>query len=343
MVKPVIRVLIVDDYEPWRRFIRLALLAHESLQVVGEVADGLEAIYKAQELRPDLILLDIGLPNLNGVQVAQRIRKVSPVSKILFVSENCAWDIAEEALRAGGSGYVLKSNAASELLAAISEVLLDKQFLSTGLSKHNLTDLEERGTPAVFSWKQMIAAPKPKRAIARPHTVGFYSDDRVLLDALTLFIGTALKVGNAAIVIATESHRNRLLVRLQEYGLNVPAAVEQGKYIALDAADALSTLMVDGQFDAFRFFAVFEDLIGTAADAARGGPSRVSIFGECVQLLWDEGKPEAALQMEKLGSQLTTRYDVDILCAYSSLSFQGGIGSPLCEKICAEHSAVHRW
>jgi DNA-binding NarL/FixJ family response regulator len=338
MQRATIRVLIVDDYEPWRRFVRLTLLVNEKLQVIGEISDGLEAVQQAAELQPDLILLDIGLPSLNGIEAARRIRDLSPTSKILFVSENRAWDIAEEALRVGAGGYVVKSGAANEILAAIGTVLEGKQFLSVSLSGHRLSDAEERNTV-----NGSFQPSNQKLVVARHHEVGFYSDDRSLLDALTQFIGAALKVGNAAIVIATESHRNRLLISLQKYGLNVVAAVEQGKYIAVDAAGALSTVMVEGKLDPIRFFAVFDDLIGKAAEAARGGQSRVAIFGECVQLLWAEGKAEAAIQMEQLGNQLAKRYDVDILCGYSLTSFQGGIGSHIFERICRKHSAVHTW
>ena len=92
-------------------------------------------------------------------------------------------------------------------------------------------------TLPTFLWSKRIIAPtKPESVIARHHEVGFYSDDRGLLDALTQFIGAALKVGNAAIVVATESHRNRLLAGWQKYGLNVVPAVEQGKYTAVPLA-----------------------------------------------------------------------------------------------------------
>jgi hypothetical protein len=175
------------------------------------------------------------------------------------------------------------------------------------------------------------------------HEVGFYSDDRDLLGALTQFIGTALAVGNAAIVIATESHRDNLLVRLQKYGIRIDAAVEHGKYIALDASGTLSTIMIDGEIDEARFVAVFDDLIRKAAEAAKAGQCRVAVFGECVHLLWAQGNSAAAIQMEKLGSQLAKKHDLDILCAYSLKSFHGGIGSQGFEKICAEHSGVHTW
>jgi hypothetical protein len=101
--------------------------------------------------------------------------------------------------------------------------------------------------------------------------------------------------------------------------------------------------MVDGKLDAVRLLAMFDDLIGQAAEAARGGQNRIAIFGECVQLLWAESKAEAAIQMEKLGNQLARRYDLDILCGYSLTSFPDGIGSPMFERIRAQHAAVHMW
>lgn len=128
-----VRILLVDDYEPWRRFLRLALLINTNLEIVEEVGDGVRAVTKAEELKPDLILLDIGLPILNGIDAALRIRQVAPMSKILFVSENCEMTIAEAGLRAGGSGYLAKSDCATELLAAIRTVLQDEKYLSTSL------------------------------------------------------------------------------------------------------------------------------------------------------------------------------------------------------------------
>jgi DNA-binding NarL/FixJ family response regulator len=136
------RILLVDDYEAWRRFVSTTL-EKQALQIVGEVTDGLEAVQKAQQLQPDLILLDIGLPTLNGIEVARRIREVSPKSKILFLSENRSWDIVEEALRTGGGGYVVKSDAAGELLPAVEAVLKGNRFVSASLAGNDLTDPED--------------------------------------------------------------------------------------------------------------------------------------------------------------------------------------------------------
>jgi DNA-binding NarL/FixJ family response regulator len=133
-----IRVLVVDDYEPWHGFISTTLRKEPGLEIIARVSDGLEAVQKAEELQPDLILLDIGLPTLNGIEAARRIRLVSPASKILFVSENRSPDLAAKAFSNGVGGYVLKSDAASELLPAIRAVLEGKRFISASLAGHFL-------------------------------------------------------------------------------------------------------------------------------------------------------------------------------------------------------------
>jgi DNA-binding NarL/FixJ family response regulator len=128
-----VRVLAVDDYEPFRRFICSMLGTQPDLQVVCEVSDGLEAVQKAEELQPDLIVLDIGLPGLNGIEAARRIRQLSPLSKILFVSQQSSADIVQEALSFGALGYVVKAQAAGEFLTAVATVLLDKRFVGRNL------------------------------------------------------------------------------------------------------------------------------------------------------------------------------------------------------------------
>jgi DNA-binding NarL/FixJ family response regulator len=129
-----VRILVVDDFEPFYRFVRSMLQESPELQVICEVSDGLEAVKKAEELQPDLILLDIGLPRMNGIEAARRIRTLSPESKILFVSQESSADVVQEALSLGAAGYVLKAQAGPELLAAVDAVLQGKQFVSSGLA-----------------------------------------------------------------------------------------------------------------------------------------------------------------------------------------------------------------
>ena len=146
-----IRVLVVEDHESWRRYFSTLLPKHDGLEVIGEVADGLEAVQKDEELQPDLILLDVGLPTLNGIEAARRVRKVSPASKVLFVSETRSADVAEEALNTGAGGYVLKSDAESELLPAIRAVLEGKRFISAGLAGQFLLATTLSTTQALLS------------------------------------------------------------------------------------------------------------------------------------------------------------------------------------------------
>ncbi len=125
-----IRILVVDDFAPWRATVCSILSRRGDLLVVGEASDGLQAIQRAEELRPDLIILDIGMPGLNGIEAAKRINISLPESRILFVSEECSEDIVREALNAGAAGYVVKTAADSELLDAVEAVLQGGRFMS---------------------------------------------------------------------------------------------------------------------------------------------------------------------------------------------------------------------
>lgn len=129
------RLLVVDDFPPFRQFISAALQQHNNCEVIREVSDGLEAVQFAEALQPDLIVLDVGLPGLDGLQVARQIQRVSPRTKILFVSLEESAEIVEEALRLGAS-YLCKCDARSQLLPAVDEVMQGKQFLSRCLTKY---------------------------------------------------------------------------------------------------------------------------------------------------------------------------------------------------------------
>ena len=129
----------MDDSWAWRRAVRSLLQKHLDLVIIGECSDGLEAVQKSEELRPDLVLLDIGLPNLNGVEAARQIRKVAPVSRILFLTSYHGPGILHEAMSVGALGLVVKLKASRELLPAIRNVLRDQQFIGTGFSPFDPT------------------------------------------------------------------------------------------------------------------------------------------------------------------------------------------------------------
>ena len=315
-----IRVFIVDDYEPIRRFVRATLGNSQNFQVIGEASDGLEAVHKAQELQPDLIVLDIGLPTLNGIEVARRIRKLCPGCRIILLSQEASADLAREAFRLGAMGYVVKAHAGSELLAAIEAVSQGRQFVSKGLSGHQL-------------FQQQVES-------AHRHRVQFYVDDEAFLSGVTGFIEAGLKAGNPVIAVATGLHRKSLFERLLARGVDGVAAMEQGLYLSLDVDEALATFMVGDLPDPARFLKIFRDVLSSAAEMAIGEHPQVLACGEFAPVLWERGKVEAAVQVEHLADEVARTSNVDILGGYVWNSFQRQQESRIYQKICAEHSAV---
>ena len=317
-----IHILIADDFEGWRRQVRLLLQARPEWQIVCDVSDGAEAVRKAEELKPELILLDISLPNLNGIDAARRILQLSPSSKILFLSTDNSQDLVQVAMSTGAQGYVHKARARKDLLSAVEAIFRDERFISGMFEGNEFTDAS--------------GAKAPQR-----HEVLFYSDDEVFLNSFTRFIATALEGGNVAIVIATESHRDSLAHRLKPRGLDINAARREGRFIPLDVAETLSTFMVNNMPGSNRFFEVGASLIKAAAKAGNKEHLRIAACGECAPTLWAEAKVDAAIRLEQLWDQLATTYDIDTLCGYSLSGFHSEKDKNAFQSICAEHAAVH--
>jgi DNA-binding NarL/FixJ family response regulator len=130
----VIQILVVDDSLPWQRFVQNQLDATPELKVIDVAADGSEAVQKAKEAQPHLILMDICLPGMNGIEATRQIRRVSPGSKLLFVSTLDDIEIIQAAFEAGGSGYVSKWDAGRDLIPAIRAIVLGRRFVSNSLT-----------------------------------------------------------------------------------------------------------------------------------------------------------------------------------------------------------------
>ncbi len=317
-----IRILVVDDFENWRRQVHSLLQARPTWQIIAEASYGSEAVQKAEELKPDLIVLDVGLPNLSGIEAARQIRQRSPNSEIIFLSQNSDLDVVRAALDTGALGYVRKTDAGRELLPAMDAVLRGKQFVSSSLKDHEFTDGSGEKAP-------------------HHHEVLFYSDDTVLLDSVTRFISDTLRAGNAAIVLATKLHRDSLLQRLKAGGVDTDGALQQGTYISLDASDTLSAIMVNGLPDPVRFFGRIGGSIEAAAKAAKSEQPQVVVFGEAVDLLQAGGKADAAIRLEQLWNEVGRTFGLDIFCGYDLSNFHGDEDEHVFHTICAEHSAVY--
>jgi CheY-like chemotaxis protein len=297
-----LRILVVEDHSPFRRLICTALQRRAEFQTI-EAADGLEAVQKAEELQPDLILLDINLPKLHGFEVAKRIRRLAPHARVLFISQESSSDIVRTALSLGAHGYIQKLSAGSDLLPAIDAVLDGQRFVSSSLAFTEPAD-----------------APAPHR-----HEILFCSDDAAVVDGFRGFIAAALNAADAAIALVTESHRTRLLQQLRSQGVDIDGAIERGTYLSFDA---------DVAPDPVRFLEAIDGVREAAAKAGKAHP-RVAFCGERAGRLWAAGRTAQAVQLERLCSELA--HDVDILCAYP-LPYTKD--DQALTRICAEHTAV---
>ena len=273
-------------------------------------------------MKPDLIVLDIGLPKLNGIEAARQIRQLSPSSKIVFLSQNHDLDVVRAAWGTGALGYVYKTDFGRDFLPAIQAVLRGQPFVSSTLKGREFTDTAGEKAP-------------------HRHEVQFYSDDAVFLDSFTRFISAALKASGVAIVVATESHRDSLVERLRGQGLDIDEAIRQGTYISLDVAKTLSTFIVNDMPDANLFLEVMGGFIRSAAKAGKGTHPRVAACGECAPLLRARGKEEAAIRLEQLWNGVGKAVELDILCGYDLSNFHGDEDEHVFHSICAEHSAVY--
>ena len=337
-----VNILVVDDYQPLRQLVCSVLDQSAGFQVIAQAADGLDAIQKAKLFQPDLILLDIGLPKLNGIAAARQIRKVAPKSKILFLSQETDLEIVKSSLGTGACGYVVKSDLGKELSEALEAVIQDGRFVSRRLAECFFADFKDARTDSGQSPCEGSASTLlPQKRETHIHQVQFYSHEARFLDIFTDFITTVLNAGNVVIVVATPSHRNNLFSKLQASGVNVSAAIEQQNYIALDVAETLSTFMVNGLPDPGQFSQVVGDLIVRTAKAATGEARRVAACGECAPVLWAQGKGNAAVRLEQLWDGIAKTYDVEILCSYPVLDFLAEEGPDMFRRICAEHTAVY--
>jgi len=337
-----VRILVVDDHEPWRRFVTSVLHTLPEAEVIAEASDGLTAIEKAEELRPDLILLDIGLPRLNGIEACRRIRQLSHRSKILFISEYSSPDIVKAALQIGADGYLAKFDSGNELLPAVATVLQDRKFASTSVGGQALIDgLRERDAECAVPGN-IAATPEPEKIeFGRCHEVAFYADDAFFADGFARFVKPNLKAGNSVVVIGTQQHRASVLARLRADAVDVATAIHSGRYLEVDSVGTLSKFMAGDIPVESRLMRVATDLIMRAAAVGQAKDHRVAICGELAPVLLEQGNVEGAIRVEQLFDTIVRTHDVDLLCGYLSSTFQSRESNQAFERVCAEHSAVH--
>jgi DNA-binding NarL/FixJ family response regulator len=318
------RVLVVDDHVPWRHGIRSMLRSSPQWQIVGEAGDGVSAPPLVAALAPDVVLLDVELPGMSGIDAAPHIRVAAPAAKILFVSAHRSWDIAEAAFAAGARGYVLKSHAGAELLPAMNAITADRRFIS-GVFVGRAIDSGARAAGA---------------APARTHEAGFFSNDASALDRLVRFSENALTSGQSLIVVTRTGRLDDLRRRLGAR-LDIELAVRQGRYVPCDEDEMRANILVDGWPDDARFWRNATSLVLSAARFSMAPHARVAACGEWCGHLLHDGHVDAAMRLEHLWDELGSAFNVDMFCTYTMAVPDRDAPREVFERICGEHSAVY--
>lgn len=318
--------MVVDDHEGWRRHVSEQLKNDLRYTVIGTAADGHEAVSAAVGLKPDLIVLDVGLPTIDGIETARRLQASAPASRILFLSEHRDPHVVNAALDTGACGYLVKSSSGSELLPAIATVVEGQLFVSS----------------VVFEEVVQRAPSKATGQSIRHHDLLCSKDDAVLVDAYARFVGDALANGDSAVVVGTPGHRTEIDERLHARGLDVERALTQGRYAPMDVDEALAAFMVDDWPDETRFLDLWTPVLAATGAAARGPYPRVACFGECAPHLWAQGNVAAAIRLEQLADRLAVRSGMDIMCGYplEQPALEGSSDDAM-DQLRALHSAVH--
>ena len=308
------RVLVVEDHTAFRRIVCELLQESAAVQIVGEAADGLDAVRQAEALQPDVVVLDFNLPTLSGLEVASHIRAVVPSAKVLFITVELSLEVMEEAWRRGAHGYVYKPRAQRDLLSVLDAILGGAQFVSGGLER-------------VLQGDSLAS---------HRHDVVFCTNDETVIGAFTRFIANGLDDGGAVISLIDDSHIEGLRRNLPSAGVDLDLAAREQRYVPLNITEMLADIMVNGYPDPVRFFRIAEDLVDNVARRARN--RKVAACGEGAPTLWAQGNREAAIQLEQLWDEVAKSRQMDILCVYPLAARAEQMRT--LRRLCAVHTAV---
>jgi len=306
------RVLLADDHVRFLESVSRVLAA--KFDVVAIAGDGREALDLAGRLRPDVVVLDIAMPDLNGFQTLEQLRREDPETRVVFLTMHQDDEFVAAAIHAGAHGYVLKSRVHSDLIGAIDHALAGRLFVPS------LTSLST------------VAGSR--------HTVQFHTGDSHYLDEVSHMVEATLRSGEPVVIVTSEATRNGVAQRLEARQMNLALLAERGQYIAQDSGLALSQVMNGGRPDKERLAEMIHSLDRLRLSGPHGPRDRLTLFGDMTVALCRKGDFEAALDLERIWDELTRGLPFFTVCSYPIDCFEHADARNQLSNVCAQHSAI---
>lgn len=328
-------VLLVEDHKQFRTYIRDLLEEHQNLRIVGEAEDGVTAVDRCLELQPDFVLLDIGLPKLNGFQVARRIRQSAPGSRIVFLTQESSAEMAHEALSLGAAAYVIKAHTAGDLIPALLAARDGRSFVSPAVRGfdsllHPVLSNANSGSPD--------ASPSSS---SYSHQLHFYNDHLSFLVGLSSYVEGVLNAGKAFLAVLLPEDNRDLIRSLRSRGINTEEVIARRRLVLMDSSGLSAQYLVNGRLDSAGAWSGSVSLVEMMKSNNPG--IAICAGGQWAPVLLAQGNQEAALQIERIWDRIARLYNVEVFCAYVTGSSQNALEIPLYRQVSAIHSLVRSY
>ena len=306
------RVLLADDHIDFLKTVSRHLAA--AFDIVAIAADGRQALDLARRLRPDVVVLDVSMPDLNGFQTLEQLRRDGLETRVVFLTMHSDDEFVTAAINGGAHGYVLKSRLHLDLISAIDHALAGRLFLPS------LTSLST------------VAGSR--------HAVQFHANDSHYLNEISQLVGATLRSGEQVVIVTSEATRTGIAQRLQARQIDLAMLAQRGQYVAQDSALALLHAMREGRPDKERVAEMIHGLDLLRLAVPNGPRGRLTICGDMCASLCRNGDFEAALELERIWDDLTRALPFFTVCCYPIDCFENSEALNLLSNVCAAHSAV---
>jgi DNA-binding NarL/FixJ family response regulator len=337
-----LRIVVADDHKMLRESLRGMLGTQADMEVVAEADNGRTAITLTQDLQPDIVIMDVSMPGMNGLEATERLTEQCPSSRVVILTRHSEAAYVQPLLQGGASGLVLKQSTSDELLRAIRLVATGKTFIDSGLTRRLVARMKRRTESRAAAskratredaepWGGLLA-----RAGPRDHIVQLYQDQQFLIRAVSRFAASAIANGEGVILVPTAAHWEAFRPCLEADGVDTRAALERGQLTVHDADAFLPRFMRGAMPEAPVFLALAAEVIA----AARGGGRypKVRWWGEMVNILWERGDVAGSMKLEDQFDRLAHEHEIAIFCSFVMDNFSGAVHSRMLPRLGHNHS-----